>query len=534
MSISPYVTVNITRDTVGASTEGFGTPLLLSANADFAERTRTYGSLAEVAEDFPITTGPEYLAAQALFSQDRRPEQIKIGRCALKPTQRYALSIPAITVGAEIELAVAGEGLTTTEISITPLADLTFTTAHASETLTSVAHGMVTGDGPYRLTNAGGALPTGLAVDTDYWIIRLTADTYQLAASYADAIAETEVTFSSDGTGTHTLQRDANDVMISQLVDRLNSVAGAGSVYSAVRVNGAGDTDTMTVTGFGPGLWFSIAPVNVARLEVAQTHADPGVATDLANIALEDDDWYFLITFYNSNAYVLAAAAWIESSEVRKQYLCDLDESDTVTQAVSGSDTADDLHTLGYARTSVWYHPSSADMLAASICGRCAPIEPGGETWALKNLAGVAPVRLTGTHRTNLQNKRANSYRVIGSAGRTFDGYTVDGDFVDTQRGLDWLENDMQVAVFNAVSGADKVPYTDPGVAVVETEVRASLDRGVTRGVLAASPAPAVTVPLVATVADDDKAARTLPDVKWSATLAGAIHKVNINGTVSV
>lgn len=532
MSITPYVTINITRDTVGAARAGFGTALLLSATAAWAERVRSYSSLAEVAEDFPSTSSPEYLAASAYFSQDLKPQTLKIGRSALPPTLVYALSLPAApTVGTAIALTVEGDGVTTTEISVTPLADLVFTTTHASETLNIAAHGMATGDGPYRLTNAGGALPTGLAVDTNYWIINTGAGTVQLASSYANAIAETEVTFSDDGTGTHTLQRDANDVMIAQIVDRLNSVVGNN--FLAAQVTGSGDTDTATVTADAAGEWFSIAPGNPASLEVRQTHADPGVATDLANIALEDDDWYFLISFFNSNAYALAAAAWIETQ--KKQYLVDLNESDTVTAVVTSSDTADDLHTLAYARTSVWYHTSPADMLAAAICGRVAPIDPGGETWALKSLSGVSPVSpFTSTHRTNLSNKKANSYRTIGGSGRTFDGYTVDGDYVDVQRGLDWLENDMQVAVFNAIAGADKIPYTDPGVAVIENEVRASLARGVRAGVLAATPAPVVTVPAVADVDAADKAARLLPDVSFSATLAGAIHKTTINGTVSV
>lgn len=533
MSITPYVTINITRDTVGAARAGFGTALLLSATAAWGERVRSYSSLAEVAEDFPSTSSPEYLAASAYFSQDLKPQTLKIGRSALPPTLVYALSLPtAPVVGTAIELVVEGDGVTTTEISVTPLADLeTIVPTNATDLFTYAAHGMATGDGPYRLATSAAGLPNGLAVDTNYWVIKLSADTFQLASSYANAIALTPVTFSDDGTGDHDLLRSANDVMIAQVVDRLNSVVGNN--YVAAQSAGAGDTDTATITADAAGDWFSIAPGNPGVLEVVQTHADPGVATDLANIALEDDDWYFLITFFNSNAYVLAAAEWIETQ--KKQYLVDLNESDTVTAVVTSSDTADDLHTLGYARTSTWYHTSPADMLAAAICGRVSPIDPGGETWALKNLSGVTPVSpFTSTHRTNLSNKKGNSYRTIGGSGRTFDGYTVDGDYIDVQRGLDWLENDMQVAVFNAISGADKIPFTDPGIAVIENEVRASLTRAVRAGVLAASPAPVVTVPAAADVDSTNKAARILPDVNFSATLAGAIHKTTINGTVSV
>jgi hypothetical protein len=84
------------------------------------------------------------------------------------------------------------------------------------------------------------------------------------------------------------------------------------------------------------------------------------------------------------------------------------------------------------------------------------------------------------------------------------------------------------------LAGLDKVPYTDAGVALIQAQVIASLQSAVAKGILTSDPAPVVTVPKVANVSPSDKAARILPDVKFSATLAGAIHKVNITGVVSV
>lgn len=530
MSLSNFVTLTITRDTVGASRAGFGTPLYLSAYASFQERVRTYSSLAEVAEDFAVTTSPEYLFATAAFSQSPKPTSIKIGRSALKPTLVYTMSLQTPVIDTPITLTVKGKGVTATNISVTPLADVTITSVvnGNEQFVVSGGHGMATGDGPYRLTNSGGALPTGSSADTNYWVYSESSTIFRLATSYANAIAGTTIFITSDGTGTHTLQRDANDVMVAQIVDRLNSVVGNN--YTAAQVSGSGDTDTLTVTADAAGDWFSIE-VNPSQIISAITHSDPGVATDLAAIALEDDDWYCLITGYNSNAYVLAAAAWIETQ--KKIYMADLCDTTVVTAVEGGSDTADDLHTLSYARTAAWYHPSPANFLGAAIAGRCLPIDPGGESWTLKNLSGVTPVTLTSTWRTNLVNKACNSYQTVGGSGRTFNGTTADEDFIDVQRGLDWLENDMQVAVFNALATSNKVPYDDSGVAVIENEVRASLDRAVQRSILRFDPAPVVTVPTVASVATVDRAARLLPDVKWSAQLAGAIHKINISGVVS-
>lgn len=105
---------------------------------------------------------------------------------------------------------VAAVGTLTNSRRALVVDDDTFTADNATETLTATAHGLETGDGPLRLTNSGGALPTGLATATDYWIIRTGADTFKLASSLANAYASTEVAFTTNGTGTHTISDTAS------------------------------------------------------------------------------------------------------------------------------------------------------------------------------------------------------------------------------------------------------------------------------------------------------------------------------------
>lgn len=50
-----------------------------------------------------------------------------------------------------------------------------------------------------------GALPTGLALATDYFVIRVDATTIKLASSLANAIAGTAIDITAIGSGTHTL-----------------------------------------------------------------------------------------------------------------------------------------------------------------------------------------------------------------------------------------------------------------------------------------------------------------------------------------
>jgi hypothetical protein len=92
MALTDYVTLNIFQTTVGLTKAGFGTGLFLSYKPTWAERTRTYGSVSDVAVDFPVTTGPEYRAATSYFSQSPAPTQFVIGRGSNKPTKVVQLS----------------------------------------------------------------------------------------------------------------------------------------------------------------------------------------------------------------------------------------------------------------------------------------------------------------------------------------------------------------------------------------------------------------------------------------------------------
>jgi hypothetical protein len=65
-----------------------------------------------------------------------------------------------------------------------------------TDILTKVGHGLTTGDGPGMGTGCG------LDPTADYYVIRLDADTFKLAASHADAIAGTPViNLTSTGNG---------------------------------------------------------------------------------------------------------------------------------------------------------------------------------------------------------------------------------------------------------------------------------------------------------------------------------------------
>lgn len=108
------------------------------------------------------------------------------------------------TGGGDTVSYTRGEGNAKTGSAWTASA-ATFTADNTTDRLAVTGHGLATGEGIGRLSNSGGALPTGLDNATDYWAINVDADHFQVANSRANALAGTPVTFSDDGTGTHTI-----------------------------------------------------------------------------------------------------------------------------------------------------------------------------------------------------------------------------------------------------------------------------------------------------------------------------------------
>lgn len=83
----------------------------------------------------------------------------------------------------------------------------TFTAVSATDLITATAHGYATGL-KVRATTTG-TLPAGISLATDYFVIRVSADTLQLATSLANALAGTAIDITDTGTGTHTLTATA-------------------------------------------------------------------------------------------------------------------------------------------------------------------------------------------------------------------------------------------------------------------------------------------------------------------------------------
>ncbi len=112
-----------------------------------------------------------------------------------------------------------------------------------TDVITKTAHGQVTG-AKVALTTAG-TLPTGLSATT-YYVIKLTADTFQLASSLANAAAGTAVDITTPGFGTHTITPAL--LVTTGAVAKLQ-VSNDGTNFTDVT------SATVTITAAGSVVW---------------------------------------------------------------------------------------------------------------------------------------------------------------------------------------------------------------------------------------------------------------------------------------
>jgi hypothetical protein len=437
LPISDIVNVAITSESSHVTQEGFGVPLVLSPTPAWVERTRSYTDLAGMVIDGFGTTSPEYKMVAELFSQKIRPVKVIVGRCANKPTQRFAVT-PNVTNSTGYKLKVNG----------------------------------------------------------------------------------TEVLYTSDASAT-----------AAEIIDGLK--AAIDLLGLAITTSNQGPNTFLRIVANTAGAFFSVEPSELGKLEVVQDHADPGLAADLAAIKLENNDWYDVKHLFNSKLCIEAIAGYIEANG--KIFIAQTQDTTVATTAKAGTDdVAESLQASAYARTALIFHPKTDAFADGGWAGRCLPLQPGSETWKFKTLAGVPAVTLTSTQRANLKAKSCNFYETVGGVNITEEGVVSAGEFIDVIRFRDWLVARMQERIFGTLTSVNKVPYTNKGVATITADVRAQLQEGVDAGGLSDDPAPTAQGPKVQNVSNADKVGRVLNNVKFDAVLAGAIHAVNLSGTVAV
>lgn len=352
---------------------------------------------------------------------------------------------------------------------------------------------------------------------------RTTASTQTLDLTPAYTTAGKRVLFTLEYLGTEhevdvTIQTgDAAADIIDDIVSDLGTITGLTITDASTKL-------TIALTAPGAA-HFHVK--DVVGLTLDDTTADAGIAADLAAAIILDSDWYGLLLDSNSAAEILLAATWALANDKLAAFLSVDSDNTTASDGI-----AFDLGALTNHNAVVLVTRDSNGQGDAGIMGRQFSRTPGSSMWAHKAISGQTPDAWTATEFANLRNNGALVYVTDQGVNHTYDGAACSGRFADITRGIAWLRARIRAAVLAQIVNVEKIPYTQAGIGIVESAIYGVLSLAQSNGLLASG--WTVTSPELSTISSANKANRILPDIKFAATLAGAIQTVTIDGTVVV
>jgi hypothetical protein len=264
-------------------------------------------------------------------------------------------------------------------------------------------------------------------------------------------------------------------------------------------------------------------------------------ADDLAAITAANNTWYCLLLAEPTDADILALAPQIEG---QKKIL--LSSSSTAAIATTGTDDlGSTLKGKGLNRTGLLFTQNKNAVAEAAWVGGQLPQTPGSNAWAYKTLAGATPDTLTanqlatlyGTPIAGVPGKNVNAYAVVAGTPVTFPGVMASGQYIDITIGLDWLQANIQTAIYALLAATSKVPYTEAGASMLMSVVRGVLAQAEANGLIDGQDIDnpiTVTCEPVSSVSRSQRAARIAPTIFFACRLQGAFASVSVKGTVSV
>lgn len=341
--------------------------------------------------------------------------------------------------------------------------------------------------------------------------------------------------YGDDGNVTEKTYSYTNDEGSSE--DVLQGLSTAVTGDESALLSASYSDGVLTLQAKDPSKPFALKASSMLFVELGSV--TESVAQTMAAVMNSDSDFYGVAFTSKEQDDVLAMAEWAESAG--KLYGTSFG-GDTVKNSEMTTDTGSQLKAKNYYRTFWFYHSVENEYPEVAVMARCFAIDPGGETWALKKLAGITVDPLTETEFNAITGKNGNTFELFRNVSVTQNGKVAAGEWIDIIRFRDWLEEEIKTNVFNLLINRDKVPYTDAGIAAIESRIREALELGQSRGGIAPTEYDedgnqnlgyTISVPLAANISANTKANRELTDVTFTARLAGAIHVVDITGSLT-
>lgn len=494
LSPSDIVNVTVTLTPVAIPLQNFGALVIIGPTEgviDVSERLRNYSTITDVGTEFG-TTAPEYLAATLFFEQSPQPAILYIGRWAQTATHGW---LHGATQSLSEQLPSTWNVITNGSMSVTidgvvrTLSNLNFSSVNNMNGVASIIQG---------------ALPAGAQCIWD--------------ASFKR--------FNIRGITT-----------------------GTGGSVSYATATGSG-TDIATLSGLSLAAGASVPVAGIAaETPLACVQAIAGVS----------NSWYGA-TFAPTNTSDITDSQYQDVAN----YIEALNPSrvfgiTTMAAAVADStqttDLASVLKTLSLQHTCIQYS-SSNPYAMASLFGRAFTVDFTANnsviTVKFKGEPGVVAETLNEDQAAALKAKNCNVFiNYSNGAAIIQEGVMCGGFFFDERQGVDWLQNNVQVTLFNILFlSPTKIPQTDAGIHILTTGVEDAIADGINNGLVAPGQwnAPGfgqlitgqflpkgyyVYAPPISTQSEGVRSTRVAPTIQAAVKFSGAVHfancQINVN-----
>lgn len=310
------------------------------------------------------------------------------------------------------------------------------------------------------------------------------------------------------------------------------AINAATSVHGFVAADVSTNQISLTPQAGKAGAFVGTLSANLAVTSVTYGRT---IAQDLDACQESNSEWYGIVLVDRNNDDAVAVAEWVASAAAPHVFAYASDDAAIINSAEETTSIAYDFKDVGYRRSWVMYYSLAATRYPeAALFSKILAQDPGSYTVKFQTLDNMPADSLTDSQCSVAKAKNAMVFIPVAGRRMVQEGVTAEGEYIDVIIGIDWNTADIQEGVFGLLVSSPKVPYTNAGITSVEAVVRERVQNAVDAGLYTDVPAPTFSVPDANTVSSGDKAARRLRNVKFTATLAGAIHFVEVRGTVSV
>lgn len=298
--------------------------------------------------------------------------------------------------------------------------------------------------------------------------------------------------------------------LISKYEKDFDVTSTASTVVFTQKIAGDGELPIILISGAGQ-----------ANIRNTTTEKLPtGMIAFLNQLRDKHSEAFFLVCTDNSDNAVKKLSNWIDTQEM--MYF-------TTSQNLQAPKLVRSENTV------IMYHDDQDSYACEGLAGYFATAKVGGVTGKFKEIKGVQAAKITSTQLSELH--KNNGFTYIEKMGllQTTEGKTTSGEYIDVVMGAYWIQFKMEEGLAYLAANTPKIGFDNKGISkmvsvCVNVLKRAAFEQDII--LIDKDDNAKFQVNYVTREMTDpnDVANRNYTGIKWSAKLAGAIHKATVSG----